>query len=64
MLTKIQIANQCFLTSQIVSVVKKEKQNNKKQTKNNNKLKLGTIVPAMNHYPRNEQEGDPEFSIR
>ena len=64
MLTKIQIANQCFLTSYIVSVVKKEKQNNKKQTKNNNKLKLGTIVPTMNHYPRNEQEGDPEFSTR
>ena len=46
---------------------KKKKQHNKetkkKQEKINNK-KMGIIVPTMNHYPRNGQEGDPEFSTR
>ena len=60
------MANQRSLTASIVLVVKKET-TQKKQTKKNqekNKLKkkkMEIIVPTMNHYPRNGQEGDPEF---
>ena len=49
---------------------KKEKQRYNKQTnkqrkiKEKKKRKMGIIVPTMNHYPRNGQEGDLEFSAR
>ena len=45
---------------------KKEKERYNKQTKENQekKIKMGIIVPTMNHYPRNGQEGDLEFSAR
>ena len=70
------MANQCFLTAQIVLVVqKKSKTKNKKQTaqqkkkqrKNQekiNKLKKGIIVSTMNHYPKNRYEREPELSTR
>ena len=46
---------------------KREAKVKKKQTKKNQgkkKRKMGIIVPTMNHYPRNGQEGDLEFSAR
>ena len=62
------MANQCSLTAQIALVVKKRNKGTKnKQTKKNQgkkKRKMGIIVPTMNHYPRNGQEGDLEFSAR
>ena len=38
MFTKIKAANQCFLTAWIVLVIKKEKQNNKKQRKTKERI--------------------------
>ena len=39
------------------------KQTNKEKPRKK-KRKMGIIVPTMNHYPRNGQEGDLEFSTR
>ena len=39
----------------------KVQQTNKQRKK---KRKMGIIVPTMNHYPRNGQKGDFEFSAR
>ena len=59
---------QCSLTSQILLFVKKDKQNDNRQRKKNRgenkQIKIGIIVPTMNHYSRNGLEGDPEFSTR
>ena len=61
------MANQRSLTAQIVLVVKKETTQKNKTKKNQEKnkfkkkKKMEIIVPTMNHYPRNGQEGDPEF---
>ena len=37
---------------------RKEKRNDSEERKKNKR----TIVPAMNHHPKNGQKGDPEFS--
>ena len=46
---------------------KKPKQHNKNQTQENQEKKMGEmeiILPTMKHYPKNELEGDLEFSTR
>ena len=43
---------------------KKKETTQQKTNKEKLRKKMGTIVPTMNHYPRNGQEEDSEFSTR
>ena len=50
----------CFSRQKKRNNTTKNKQ--RKNKKKINKKKKETIVPTMNHYPRNGQEGDLKFS--
>ena len=56
------MVNQFSLIAQMALVAKKEKQKYNKQTKKNKEK--NQQIKNGNHYPKNGQEGDLEFSTR